>query len=491
MKKINSHVKDIYIFVAISIVTALFLTKSPNHPWRDGVSYTDSSVFRTIAFMMKRGAKPYVDTFDHKGPLLYLINKLGDTIWECHGIWLIEYICLFFSCFLLFRVSKKIHRSSVYAVISVLFATNTLFWDFEGGNLTEEYSIPLITLSLYYFLDYFLNGKSSRFRWGIIGFCFGCVLLLRPNNAVLWAVICPIVFIETIRGRSFQELKNIVLWFSTGMGIAIIPILLWLKKIGALRGCWESYILFNFLYTGKNVFAKKWSAFLEFLKHPAVFLSFLMLILLYVKKRKKGIIYSLVYLFLTLVSASLSGNIQYHYRMIIAPALILPISLLFQYLETIKTTKKGMLSLIFLLLVICWIIVPDWKELLTDVGPIYENRNIRDSEKQEFIIAERIIQNTDPSDEITVFGNWDVLYLLSNRPHATKYSYQFPIGSYDGRIMEDYFSSLEQNPPKIIVIQPVFKRVSEALLEFAEKHDYELLWGIEESETEASIYIRN
>ena len=33
---------------------------------------TDSSVFRTVAMVMQQGGMPYLDSFDHKGPLLFV-----------------------------------------------------------------------------------------------------------------------------------------------------------------------------------------------------------------------------------------------------------------------------------------------------------------------------------------------------------------------------------------------------------------------------------
>ena len=60
------------IVLFILLVTFLFLQNSPLSIWRGGETGTDSSVFRTVALMMRRGGMPYRDTFDHKGPLLFI-----------------------------------------------------------------------------------------------------------------------------------------------------------------------------------------------------------------------------------------------------------------------------------------------------------------------------------------------------------------------------------------------------------------------------------
>ena len=50
------------------------------------------------------------------------------------------------------------------SVITVFTAMSLMFGYFEGGNLTEEYAMPFIAISLFIFIDYFLNGTISRIR---------------------------------------------------------------------------------------------------------------------------------------------------------------------------------------------------------------------------------------------------------------------------------------------------------------------------------------
>lgn len=64
--------KRVSIVIVFFIITFLFLLKSPLHIWNGSNSYTDSSVFKTIALMMDKGCIPYRDSFDHKGPYIYI-----------------------------------------------------------------------------------------------------------------------------------------------------------------------------------------------------------------------------------------------------------------------------------------------------------------------------------------------------------------------------------------------------------------------------------
>ena len=78
------------MFILASIVATLFLVESPLHPWICADTKIDSSVFRVVAFMMSKGFMPYRDSFDHKGPLLYIINWLGNNQIFNGKLWIIE-----------------------------------------------------------------------------------------------------------------------------------------------------------------------------------------------------------------------------------------------------------------------------------------------------------------------------------------------------------------------------------------------------------------
>ena len=88
----KSYLETACLFAFLFILAFIFLTKSPLHIWIRSDSDTDSSIFLTVAMMMDRGYMPYRDTFDHKGPLLYLINYLGRHISAYRGIWFVEFI---------------------------------------------------------------------------------------------------------------------------------------------------------------------------------------------------------------------------------------------------------------------------------------------------------------------------------------------------------------------------------------------------------------
>ena len=99
------------VALRICLLFALFcsafvvLASSPLCPWIQGESTTDSSVFQTVAMMMRKGYMPYKDTFDHKGPLTYFLNYVGTLISPNYGIWCIEFVSLTITIWAIYKIS--------------------------------------------------------------------------------------------------------------------------------------------------------------------------------------------------------------------------------------------------------------------------------------------------------------------------------------------------------------------------------------------------
>ena len=81
-----------------------------------------------------------------------------------------------------------------------------------------------------------------------------------------------------------------------------------------------------------------------------------------------------------------------------------------------------------------------------------------------------IEENTSEDERISVYGNGDIIYIASNRLHATRYSYQFPIGEISPDIMDEYYEELENELPPIIVIWQM--QADERIENFIYEHNY-------------------
>jgi hypothetical protein len=89
-------------------------------------------------------------------------------------------------------------------------------------------------------------------------------------------------------------------------------------------------------------------------------------------------------------------------------------------------------------------------------------------------ITDFIKNNTDKDDKISVYGNWNIIYILSERLPASRYSYQEPINKINENITEEYFMDLNNSLPKYIVVKK--ESYDSDLCDFILKNNYELVW---------------
>lgn len=460
------------------IATFIFLLNSPLHMWNGSNSHTDSSVFKTVAMMMNKGFSPYLQTFDHKGPLLYIFNYIGLLISYYKGVWVIEFINLFVTFCALYKIARlKCNRT--FSLISVFLAISLLFKFFDGGNLVEEYALSFISVSLYIFLDYLLNKKIDKFRLIICGFSLGSVLLLRPNMISTWIVFCIIIFINCIKDKKYLELKKFILYFIIGVAIVVLPTLIYLIINNSLVSFWESYIIFNKIYCASSSISisitQKWESFIYFLDNQLFIFSLIITLCLLKFEKKEIHFYYFIYIIISLVLVSISGRTFNHYGMVLIPITVFPIASFFGIIKDIKNKKVyNVLSIVLIVYSIYGIIFPNWISTVQTLPKRYFERNENKITTDVLNISDIIKNKTNENDKISVYGNWDIIYVISNRIHATKYSYQFPIGIVSPTIMDDYFEQLKEEMPKIIVVESGY--YNETMKNFLDTNNYILIW---------------
>lgn len=487
MKKFYKS-ENLYAILGSFVAAFIFLFNASVNIWKCADVYTDSGVFKTVAMMMERGYMPYKDTFDHKGPLLYILNYFGNSIADYKGIWIVELIFMTITFWMIYRIAR-LSAGIVQSVVATGASLTLLFPYFEGGNFTEEYAMPFIAISLYIFLDYFLNEKISKLRLIMCGACLGAVLLLRPNMIAVWIVFAFAVLCRVVKEKKIAEITSFLVWFIVGIGLIMLPILVWLIQNDSLEWCWDSYIVFNTMYIseegGLSLFKTRWNT-LCFFVNTTIFLVAAMVQIYNCCKKKTLVDFAyLIYMGLTLVFICLSGLILGHYGMTLVPAVVYPISQLFKIIKEISDEGTAQaLGLVVSIYFMGTLILPNWISLIAAVPYVYDARledQRSDTVKQ---ITSIVHEYTTEDEAISVYGNWDMIYLASERMHATRYSYQFPIGDVMPEIMDEYFEGLESELPKIIVTQITY--YDDRMNEFLNNNGYSLHW----SKDGASVFVR-
>ena len=472
MSKLDSKLKkinyDIFVYPYLALLSFLCCMQSAFSPWSVGGVRVDDCVFYYIGQAMTKGQMPYRDIFDHKGPLLHIINWIGAAIAGKQGIWLISLV-LIFLCFLFSYKACHLFTSRFSSIIATTTVAIFLIQTYRPGNRVEEYSMPFIFIAIYMFACYFKNNYTFK-NWQLIvvGFTFTCVCMLRPNMTGVWIAFCAVIFIRDLIKKRFKDVARYALFFIVGALIFIVPLLIWFIATDTFNDFVYQYFTFNFAYTGSTkgidnlILVFKY--FLTFLKSGyALYIMaafYVGAFMIYIYKKRKGIEYDkqkyafvatfFLFTVISYLAMLMSLRAYAHYFMSFYPCVIIPFAMTYDcFIDQMKKRDFIQSKLLAQLLVACMVIFSFYSLLSTYEAVV---KIVRTEDQQVTKVADIIIDNTDPDDEITVYSNCSKYYLWSGRDSFSKYLYQTPIAVIDKNIGREYIEDLETRPPKVVVI---------------------------------------
>lgn len=443
------------IFIFIILCTLLMSLTASNNPFCVGNTGTDSSVFNYVARIILHGGMPYRDTFDHKGPLIYLIDAFGLLLNSNIGVWIIEFVFIFLIFWFGYKIAKILGCSDVKSLGVVIICVLTLSYYFEGGNLVEEYACPFIMISLLIFIKYFLKGYVKPVELVFCGTSFAAVCLLRINMIALWVVMSIGVLFTYIKRK--QDLKTIVkhiVWFGVGMIVVSLPIIIWLIKNNAFNFFIEDYFRFNFMYSSdaerasiNNII----QAIYYFVTGAPVVL--ILPILLYFCLVKKEFLdwLCMITVALSIAMMCISGQSFGHYGMILCPLVVYAVSRLLSELS-LKFQKRDVALVISGVCMVMLLFALSFYQLAVSTAKAFFFYK-PDSMVEMQEIANVIKENTDSDDKITVCGNRNIIYLLAERDSSSRYSYQYPIADVNPMIKKEYLDDIQHLTATIIIVE--------------------------------------
>lgn len=212
---------------------------------------SDNAMYLTMGTALAKGYAPYTQIFDHKGPLLFLLQLLPQALsggYSLTAVFVQETLVLF-ACLMLMRAIAKELDICPWAAQLVYLAMTCAFMD--GGNLTEEYAnLPAIT-AIYLSIRYFGREKPEEklfFPAAGMGVCAMAAFMLRANNALPILALVMMLAIGLLVTRRFAQLGQCAGGFTAGMLAVILPIGIWLAVKGALSEAWYGAIIHNMMY---------------------------------------------------------------------------------------------------------------------------------------------------------------------------------------------------------------------------------------------------
>ena len=331
--------KDIIFAIAVALLLGMRLALNP---WSGELPGNDSAAYLYVGMMLRKGVTLYTELFEHKGLLLYLIDALGMTITggSLTGVWILEMLNAFATTLLILKVTKLFtSRKAVQYVTAVgLISSQTICMLLTDGNLSEEWVLPWITLSVYIFLKYFLDKKYRFYEIILLGVSFSVIVFIRANMIAVFAAFMPLVLISMIIEKQWKDIGICIVNFLIGILLVAAPIVFYTLNAGSLQSMLQDYFLFSFSYIeggGKPITYIIWRLFRRMTLYSAI-------LLIGIRMFYKNHIFQMNLWFyaISIVVASISGRAHAHYAIILIPALIVPMVMVLNQIPEIGIKKS-------------------------------------------------------------------------------------------------------------------------------------------------------
>lgn len=249
-RQIYSHI-GIGLFCLVSaFLYVLFFaqTLSPLY----AIEGCDSSVFKLMGQAILHGKTPYVDIFDHKGPMLYCIQAFGQWLIPGRvGLFLLSVIALSISI-ACWYASARLFTTPRKSIVVVILSLFTYYLYGEYGNLTEDWNLLFISVSYYFILVSLIRNESTRnlLNGSMIGLCLACSFLIRPNDAValIGAPVSGALAWHLIH-KTYEEGVRLLTGIAIGFACIVAIFVVWFASRHALQDLWYGLVGYNSLYT--------------------------------------------------------------------------------------------------------------------------------------------------------------------------------------------------------------------------------------------------
>lgn len=213
----------------------------------------DSAIFQTIGKYWAQGVTPYAQLFDHKGPLIFFVDAVGYWLHGRSGVLVVQTLSLAAAIWGLYRLGRTA-LSRPWAMGAAALALVYLARTFDEGNMTEEYSLPFLAVSLYLAAHWCLArrndpAKPHPWQWAVVyGVSFGTILMLRVTSAV---AVCSYVLVITLALMVSRQWKNLFAnmgGFVGGFALITGPFAVYFACKGSLGDMLYGTIGYNIFY---------------------------------------------------------------------------------------------------------------------------------------------------------------------------------------------------------------------------------------------------
>ena len=121
MKEKIFNKKNLYYVFLFVVVIFLSLVGLNSSPLNKGITQNDSAVFQIMGKGMIEGQVIYKDLFDHKGPIMYLINAIAYLISPKIGLFVVEIVLIYIGALFIFKTSKIFVNEKISFIMALFY----------------------------------------------------------------------------------------------------------------------------------------------------------------------------------------------------------------------------------------------------------------------------------------------------------------------------------------------------------------------------------
>ena len=334
-----------FLLILSTALVTLFSTCSPIYPINP---WDDANVFMTIGKNMLHGMMPYRDLFDLKGILLFIMHEWAAFFfpYSFHGIYIIQILCFFGFMIYSYKIMCLFCKTGITLPFTCLIALLIITSDFYNyGDSVEEFSLPILSYSMYHFLLYVRDRKAPSWNTGIIiGIGVGIILWMKYSILTFYFGALLAILYLAYKRAELRIVNKTVMWIICGILIVTVPVIAYTIYHNILAEFMDVYFYSNiFQYHGigtREVMSWQEKTF------PIAGYAIILTLIYYTKVRRD------VKLFVFLSFASAASVLvlvkipvcNIYYYMILA----VYIPLFIRYVRNIKVSSKSMISIIMI-----------------------------------------------------------------------------------------------------------------------------------------------
>jgi len=270
----------------------------------------DKEIFKYTGLAISKGGVPYRDFFDHKPPLIFFLNYLGQ-LFGPWGFWLIDTILALLASILFLRLCRRFKLKYPW-MLPILFNIMIRYSIVcLGTGQTREYTTVFLLMFFCLMLGH------ARYKHYLLGLLTALVLFMQQEQVITMLPFVVFALFSQSDGN-YKKMFPRVIQFGIGSLVVIVPILLYFQIHHAIGNFWKDAVLFNTQwYLDRLPLVRQ----LEVLKHrlslsefdnPFYSAAILGIASLFLKHRNKRLLTVCLFaLFLSFSAEYLSGKLNF------------------------------------------------------------------------------------------------------------------------------------------------------------------------------------